>query len=231
MPGRYSLSLKGEELEKRFNAKLLEEFKPRFNAAPSQDLPIITNQDKDAIQFFQWGLVPYSAGGNISKIEPLNARSETLFTKWPFKDIVRRQRCLVPADGYFEWKEIGAKKLPYRIRMTDDTVFSMAGIWESWEITEGKLLSSFAIITTEPNSLIKDLHHRMPAILQKGEEDQWLSDDLSEGGLSSLLRPFEASLMEYYLVSDQVNKVENDFAQLISPSGIAPPGESLSLFE
>ena len=230
MCGRYSLSLKGEKLEKRFNAKLLEKFKPRYNAAPSQNLPVITNIDPELIQFFQWGLVPFWAKDAIIGNKLINARSETLFEKPSFRESIKKRRCLIPADGFFEWKQIGSTKIPHFIHLKQKEVFSMAGIWDSWEISQGKALNSFSIITTAANNLVKSLHERMPVILQPEFEKDWLSDDLVQDDIKALLTPYEAEEMEYYAVSKELNIISNDHQQLIKPMDSSSPGETLSLF-
>jgi putative SOS response-associated peptidase YedK len=230
MCGRYSLSLKGEKLEKRFNAKLLEKFKPRYNAAPSQNLPVITNLDPESIQFYQWGLVPYWSKDALIGNKLINARSETLFEKPSFQQSIRDRRCLIPADGFFEWKKNGKTRTPHRIHLRNKKVFSMAGLWDSWEISAGKKLNSFTIITTKANSLIKELHERMPVILPPENEGSWLNEDLSREDIQALLIPFEAEQMDYYPVSTEINRVENDNLELIKPAESNPPGKSLPLF-
>ncbi len=231
MCGRYSLSINKKMLEGHFNAKLLESFKPRFNAAPSQNLPVVTNLDPKQIQFFQWGLVPFWAKDEMIGSKLINARSETLLEKPSFRDSTRKRRCLIPADGFYEWKRSGKTKTPFRIHLKDESVYSMAGLWDSWEISDDHYLNSFTIITTEANEKVGEIHDRMPVILSKDAEKAWISNDLGQDDIESLLMPYPAEEMDYYTVSTELNRVENDFPELAIPSGHEKPGQSLPLFQ
>ncbi len=231
MCGRYSLPIKAKELEKRLNAQLLEQFKPRYNAAPSQNLPVVINSDPGSINFFQWGLVPFWANDAQVGNKLINARSETIFEKPSFRESVKKRRCLIPADGFFEWSKKGKLKLPHRIKLKNGEVFMMAGIWDSWQISDEKYLNSFSIITTEANDLISSLHERMPVILKKETERDWLKEGLENVDIQSFMKPYDSNEMEYYLVSNELNNVENDFPELIAPSEGRNPGETLSLFQ
>ncbi len=231
MCGRYTLSISEKLLKDHFNAKLTESFKPRFNAAPSQNLPVVTNLDPGQIQFFQWGLVPFWAKDEMIGSKLINARSETLLEKPSFRDSARKRRCLIPADGFYEWKRSGQTKTPFRIHLKDRSVYSMAGLWDSWEISDKHYLNSFTVITTEANEKVGEIYDRMPVILPKDAEQAWLSNDLDQDNIESLLMSYPAEEMDYYAVSTELNRVENDFPELIIPSGHEKPGQSLPLFQ
>ncbi|PSQ18605.1 DUF159 family protein [Halobacteriales archaeon QS_8_69_26] len=233
MCGRYSLFTPPDQLEDRFDARFPDGFEPTYNAAPGQDLPVIRNEDPDAFADLTWGLVP-SWADDPSDFEFINARSETVAEKPSFRSAYERRRCLVPADGFYEWTGPSGDRRPYRVRLTDDRPFGMAGVWETWEGTveseqagldaftdDGgpdlggtRRIDSFAILTTEPNEVVADLHDRMAVIVPPGEEGRWLTDD----DPSDLLEPYPAEEMEAYPVSRKVNDPANDSPELIEPA-------------
>ncbi|MBX9853019.1 MAG: SOS response-associated peptidase, partial [Cytophagaceae bacterium] len=133
MCGRYSLSHSLEKIEKRFGVPMKEKWKPRYNAAPSQVMPVITNLNSGEFSFFKWGFIPGWALDDTTAINLINARAETITTKAPFKEAIKSQRCLIPADGFFEWKREGKNKIPFRITLNSDEAFAFAGIWDTWE--------------------------------------------------------------------------------------------------
>ncbi len=229
MCGRYTLIVEAEELEERFDATGRESFQPRYNMAPSQELPVITADEPETIKQLTWGLVPSWADDDSGGL--INARSETIDEKPAFRAAYERRRCLVPADGFYEWVETESGKQPYRVAFEDDRLFAMAGLWERWEPettqtgldafgggTEtgenpGGPLETFTIITTEPNDLIADLHHRMAVILPPDREREWLS----AADPSDLLEPYPADEMRAYPVSTGVNNPSVDEPSLIEP--------------
>ncbi len=183
-------------------------FSPRYNARPGQRLPVILNTDPKTIQPVLWGFVPH-----WDKAKPIiNARKESLDTKVTFDKSFRERRCLIPADGFYEWGIVNGKKLPFRFILKTHKIFAFAGIWHQDPKTEEP---EFAIITTEPNSLVAKVHDRMPAILPKNRELDWLRNDLHPELLLNLLEPFPANLMEAYPVSTLVNSPQNDSAYII----------------
>jgi putative SOS response-associated peptidase YedK len=239
MCGRYSLFAPREDIERRFDAEFSFEFEPRYNAAPSQDLPVITGESPGTIQRMEWGLIPSWAEDRTAHSH-INARAETLAEKRSFADAYESQRCLVPADGFYEWVERsadgseGGGKQPYRVALPDDDLFAMAGLYERWEppqrqtglgefgASSGKddaggeddLVESFTIVTTEPNDAVADLHHRMAVILDPAEESTWLRGSADE--VSTLLDPYGGE-MRTYPVSSAVNSPSNDSPELIEP--------------
>lgn len=216
MCGRYSLNKSKIELEERFQAEMLGDFKPRFNIAPTQLLPVLTSDSPKGFSFFYWGITPdFSKNKPVSQ-KLINARSETVSQKVSFKSSFEKRRCLIPADGFFEWKKIGKKtKTPYRYTLADERLFSFAGIWEEYENDKGELNHTFLILTTEPNGLVKDIHDRMPVILKKEDEKKWLDSYSSERDLLDMLQPYQSSEMISYTVSPLVNSVSNDTVSVL----------------
>jgi len=147
----------------------------------------------------------------------INAKAETITEKVSFKNSFKRKRCLVLSDGFYEWKKINSnEKVPYRIKMEDNSLFAMAGLWDSWKGQDGELINSFTIITTSPNDLMKNIHLRMPVILEKKDEQLWINDSDPEI-LKSLLKPFPASSMTAYPISKLVNSPANDNPEILNP--------------
>jgi putative SOS response-associated peptidase YedK len=229
MCGRYSLFTPPDRIESRFDATFAEPFEPTYNAAPGQSLPVITNDDPETVQRFEWGLVP-SWADDRSEFEFINARAETVAEKRSFADAYERRRCLVPADGFYEWVERDGGKQPYRVAVGDDELFAMAGLWERWEPPQTQTglgdfgsggappgdpdpVETFTVVTTEPNDLVADLHHRMAVVLSADEEDTWLTGDADE--VAGLLDPYPAERMRSYPVSTAVNNPANDSPALI----------------
>lgn len=230
MCGRYTLSATPAELESRFQAELTDEFSPKYNCAPGQHLPVITNQDSSTFQQSKWGLIAPWADTPTDGV--INARAETVNKKPLFKDAYTARRCIVPADGFYEWAETETGKQPYRVAFEDDRLFAMAGLYETWEsshtqtglgdFTSDKKVDnspdrvhSFTIITTEPNQTVSPLHHRMAAVLQPEHESMWL-DGTSED-LKDILNPHPSRDWHAYPVSDRVNSPANDDPELITP--------------
>lgn len=210
MCGRYSISASQEILEDRFQAKFFEDaqYEPRYNAAPSQILPVILNTEPGHIEMARWGIVPIWWKRKDGLI---NVRAETLIEKHTFKKDLESRRCLVLADGFYEWQKTKDGKQPYRFIRKDQEPFAFAGIWET-NTFDGEKVNTFSIITTTPNEVTKEVHDRMPVILSPLEEMIWL-----EGGSVELLNPFPAEEMEAYKVSTALNSAKYDRETLIMP--------------
>jgi putative SOS response-associated peptidase YedK len=217
MCGRFSISTPTDILKVRFKVQRCEDLTPNFNAAPTQRLPVILNSEPAAINLCQWGLIPGWAREPTIGNKMINARAETLSQKPSFRDPFKRHRCLVLADGFYEWKKVSEKKIPYRISMKTNEPFAFAGIWDEWRSPEGECLRSFAIITTEPNPLMKPLHHRMPVILSRENEAGWLQElDVSKA--QKMLKPYPLDELEAYPVSSLVNSPRNNSAEVMKPA-------------
>jgi len=216
MCGRYSLSKSKIELEERFQAEMLVDFKPRFNIAPTQLVPVITSESPKGFSFFYWGITPDFAKNKPVSQKFINAKAETVNEKISFKSSFEKRRCLVPADGFYEWKKLGKKtKVPYRFTLANDEAFSFAGIWEEYENDKGEINHTFLILTTEPNRLVSEVHDRMPVILAKEDEKKWLDKYSSEANLLKMLTTYSADDMLNYTVSPMVNQVQNDSPGII----------------
>jgi len=232
MCGRYSLFAPREDIEERFGATFAYDYEPRYNAAPRQSLPVITAEEPATIQRMEWGLIP-SWADDRSDFECINARAETVDSKRSFAAAYERRRCLVPADGFYEWTEEHGSKQPYRVTLADQTPFAMAGLYERWrppqrqtglgEFGAGtqneddeEIVETFTILTTEPNEFMAELHHRMSVILTADEESTWLHGD-SEAR-AALLDSYGGELAARP-VSMRVNDPSNDSpAVLNSPT-------------
>lgn len=218
MCGRFSFSPLAKIIEDRFDVKVDKtRYKPRYNSAPSQDLAVISNSNPGELSFFRWGLIPFWAKDKSIGNKMINAKAETIAEKPSFKNSLKRKRCLVLSDGFYEWKTISKKeKIPYRITMDDNSLFAMAGIWDSWKDETGLMINSFAIITTSPNKLMENIHTRMPVILSPNDEKRWLSSD-DTTFLQSLLQPFPEKEMTAFTVSNLVNSPANDSPEVMNP--------------
>jgi putative SOS response-associated peptidase YedK len=218
MCGRFSFSPLAKILEDRFDVKVDPSlYKPRYNCAPSQNLAVITNAKPDQLSYFKWGLIPFWAKDEKIGNRMINAKSETIQEKPSFKNAFKRKRCLVLSDGFFEWKKINAKeKIPYRIFLKDEPLFAMAGIWDTWKNQEGNPVYSFSILTTSANQLMENIHHRMPVILDRKGEKEWLKET-NPGDLIKLFDPFSTEKMTAHPISKLVNSPVNDKPEILEP--------------
>jgi putative SOS response-associated peptidase YedK len=210
MCGRYSFSKSEAEIVKRFDARPTDPLSPNYNAAPSQKLPVILNTDIKHITPIKWGIKPVWFKPQAGRREALiNIRAENLKEKPTFKKDLRERRCLVLADGFYEWKKTKDGKIPYRFVLKTGEPFAFAGLWE-----EHDGIRQFAIITTEPNTLAKKIHNRMPVILEKNEERAWLAD-LSEANALDMLDAYSANKMNAYPISTKVNKASYNKSDIL----------------
>ncbi len=217
MCGRYTNTVPRPVLEKRFEAIFAADAAPTYNAAPSQQLPVILNTAPDQIQLLQWGLVPGWVKDLKAAPKPINARAETLADKPSFRALLQRRRCLVPADSFYEWQATAAGKVPHRILLQSEEPFAFAGLWDEWlDRQTGELRPTFTIITTEPNELMAAIHNRMPVILQGREAERvWLDDTLGLPDHQGLLLPYPAQLMREYAVTTRVNSPAHNAPDLL----------------
>jgi putative SOS response-associated peptidase YedK len=196
----------------------------RWNAAPSQELLVIRRNHQTgeiSLDPLRWGLIPYWCMDPAGGRKPINAKCETVRDLPTFRDAYRKRRCIVPVDGFFEWRAIKGQKAkqPYAIAMKDGAPFGIAGIWENWkEPASGEWIRTFAIITTDANELVADIHDRMPVILAPAIYARWLGE---EPDPRDVMRPFPAALMRMWPISTRVNKPENDDASIVEPIELA----------
>ncbi|MEW6400411.1 MAG: SOS response-associated peptidase [Chloroflexota bacterium] len=222
MCGRFTLTVDPAELKEAFqDYKFPNQFAPRFNVAPTQPILAIPNDGLNTADFFVWGLVPsWSKEPDIGN-RLINARGETLAEKPSFRGSYKYKRCLILADGFYEWKsEPGNRtKVPYFIHLKDRKPFAFAGLWDEWNSTDGSQVRSCTIITTVPNELMKSIHDRMPVILHPADYAHWLDKSpQTPESLQPLIKPFPAEEMAAYPVSTLVNKPSVDHAELIQPA-------------
>ena len=211
MCGRFSFT-GFEGFEERFQLKIeFPDLKPNYNVAPSQDIPVILNKGLNQLAFFKWGLIPYWAKDPSIGHKMINARAETVDEKPSFKTCLKRRRCLIVADGFYEWKKEGTTKRPHRITLKSQELFGFAGLWDTWKSPTGELVNSCTIITATPNELMEPIHNRMPVILPRDVESVWLDQGMTDSTLlKSLLVPYTSDLMMAYEVSPFVNSVKNN---------------------
>lgn len=236
MCGRYRLTAKERWLSDFFNLDPEDvDWAARWNVAPTQEVATIRQNRKEPKRKFalmRWGLIPYWAKDTSIGYKAINAVSETAAEKPLFREAMRKRRCLIPADGFYEWKQIGPKrKQPYNIGLLDDGLFAFAGLWESWKEPAGKVIESCTILTTEANALLKDIHDRMPVILQPHDYDLWLDPGATDPKqLTELLKPFDARLMRKYPVSTTVNQAENEGPKCAQETSLAEDESQRKLF-
>ncbi len=221
MCGRFTLTVDPGQLQESFPwAAIPDEFPPRYNIAPTQPVAVIPNDGQNRMDFFVWGLIPSWAKDKDIGNRLINARAETLAEKPAFRSAFKRRRCLILADGFYEWQpEAGKKsKIPMYIQLISRQPFAFAGLWEIWNASDGSEIRSCTIITTQPNRMMEEIHNRMPVILAPKDYQRWLAPEEQEAGsLDHLLVPYPADEMKAYPVSRLVNSPSNDQPDCILP--------------
>jgi putative SOS response-associated peptidase YedK len=226
---RYSITSSKEQIQQRFvGVEVTDGYSPRYNAAPSQLLPVITNDNPNGFSFFYWGTAPkWSRDKTISR-KLINAEKEELNEKPSYRKALASRRCLIPADGFYGWKSIGKKsRIPYRIILNHSNPFLIAGLWEEYQDETDQEIHTFSMITTLSNELIAPVSERMPAILTNANESDWLNPHNSLGNLLSMLEPFPAEQMGMYTVSPMIDSKQLDMPSMIKP---APPVDQFGNF-
>ena len=215
MCGRYRLSRRKQLVEEYFDsAPWDDDWNPRFNIAPTQLVPVIRQNPKEPVRelsLMRWGLIPSWAKDSSVTASMINARSETASTKPAFRDALKSRRCLIPADGFYEWMRTGKAKQPYCFEVGEGELFALAGIWDRWKEPSGNWVKTCSILTTTPNAVTAPVHDRMPVILDPDSYDVWLDPGMTDTGTASdLLKPYDARLMRCFAVSTRINSVVND---------------------
>jgi len=222
MCGRFTLTVDPADLQDVFaDFTFPTQFAPRYNIAPTQPVLAIPNDGKNKADFFLWGLIPSWSKDPAIANKLINARGETVAEKPSFRGSFKYKRCLIPADGFYEWKaQVGQKtKTPYFIHMKDRKPFAFAGLWDEWHSPDGNTLRTCTIITTAPNELMSTLHNRMPVILDKTNFEAWLNPmPQTPDNLIHLIQPFPADRMSAYPVSTLVNAPGNDRPECVLPA-------------
>jgi len=226
MCGRFSLGAPAATMVAQFDLFEVPPWTPRYNIAPTQEVLVVvqnlTHAKREARRC-RWGLIPQWAKGPAVGSRLINARAETVAAKPAFRHAFRERRCLVPADGFFEWQKQDRRKQPFYIRLRDGRPFAFAGLWSRWAPQDGQPIDSCTIITTVANSLIGPLHVRMPVILWPADYDVWLDPSIREvEHLQPLLRPYPPEEMEAYPVSTRVNNPADDSPMLLEPVHAGP---------
>ena len=220
MCGRFTLRTPADLVAEVFRLSTLPELSPHYNIAPTQQVAVVRHDPVRAdreLGFMKWGLVPSWADDPSIGNRLINARSETAASKASFRQAFKQRRCLVIADGFFEWRKGGRIKEPYYISMKDDRPFGFAGLWEHWE-REGRAIDSCTILTTDANELMQPIHDRMPAIISPESYDLWLNPEVHEvAQLQPLLHPCDPAAMQAIPVSTLVNNVRNESAMCVEP--------------
>jgi len=225
MCGRYSIVTDAEALEARFHARASASMvSPSYNAAPSHGLPTILGANPQAITVSAWGFLPEWADGRRDVKPLINARAETAATKPFFRQAFLTKRCLVLADGFYEWKRTGRGKVPYRIAIHTEEPFAFAGLWSTVHDAQGQPSTTFAIITTEANAWVTQVHNRMPVILHPQDEAGWLNPDTPPEQAQACLKPFPADLLCVYQVSPKVNSPAHNTPDLLQGVLQTAPG-------
>jgi putative SOS response-associated peptidase YedK len=218
MCGRFAFYSPAEATAALFGAATLDSLAPRYNIAPTQDIAVIRREEgsRATMSMLRWGLVPFWAKDPAIGNRMINARAETIAEKPSFRAAYQKRRCLIPADGFYEWHTADGKKLPYFISLKRGEPFAFAGLWETWQDREsGQVLETATIITTEANDFMNRLHHRMPVILEAEKIDAWLDGD--EGALARAAG--DAPELHAWPVDRQVNNARNEGSDLIEPAG------------
>src|SRR3984885_8215815 len=222
MCGRYRLSRRKQIIEEHFDSISGEEdWSPRYNIAPTQPIPVIRQNPKEPIRelsLMRWGLIPSWASNPSGAAQMINARSETVATKPAFRDALKSRRCMIPADGFYEWMRTGKARQPYCFEVNEGKLFAFAGLWDRWKDPSGQWVKSCSILTTSPNAVTSALHDRMPVILNPDCFDLWLDPGMHDVRVVfDMLKPFDARLMRSYPVSSRVNHVANDDGACSTP--------------
>ena len=229
MCGRYLLTTPVDALAQLFRFTERPNLGPRYNIAPTQDVPIVRvarEGDRRELIMVRWGLVPWWADDPKIGNRLINARAETIERTPAFREAYQRRRCLVPADGFFEWRKAGKQRQPLLIRRRDQAPFAFAGLWERWKPPDGGVLRSCTIVTCPPNALVAPIHDRMPVILAQDDHAAWLDPEASG---RELLRPCPAEWLEAIPVNPRVNSPANDDSECLAP--VADAAELPGLFE
>lgn len=219
MCGRFTQTQSAEAIAAAFQLTEVSLLEPRYNIAPSQSIPTIlltAEQPDRQLKLLRWGLIPSWSKDPQIGARMINARAETLTEKPAFRSAFKKRRCLVVADGFYEWKRQGKNKQPFYFQLQDQQPFGFAGLWEHWQAPTGEAIASCTILTTEPNELLGSIHNRMPVILHPADYDLWLDPEVQQTELlQPLLRPYKTEAMVAHPVSTEVNNPQNDSPECI----------------
>jgi putative SOS response-associated peptidase YedK len=228
---RYSITLSKNLLSKQFSATVDANYQAIYNAGPGQKLPVITSDNPHRVHLFQWGILPFDSVESGASEKLINARAKTLFAKEPFCNLIESKRCIIPADSFYVWKEQFNVSTPYRVLSALENTFSIAGVWDQWQVGDGEtMFGSFTMITRESTPEILEYSERMPLILNESEANIWLNDRVSEDFIHQLLAEPNGIKLKVYKVTNLVNNLANNSRKVIKEVNATLPGETLSLF-
>ena len=220
MCGRFTIKFTIEEANKEFKVKkIIEKFAPSYNVAPSQKIPVIYNENGIvALDAYKWGLIPHWAKEPNTGYKMINARIETIAEKHTYNKELQEGRCLIPASGFFEWKKVKDSKTPMYIHLKNREIFAFAGISSKWKAPDGTILKTCSIITTPPNAFTAKIHDRMPAILPKETETEWINPEIQDKKeILAMINTYPSKEMDAYPVSSMVNSPANNNPKVIEP--------------
>lgn len=225
-----NINIVREELERRYGRELIDHdsYRPGYyyHAFALPRLPVVCSGRESGIQLFRWGLIPswVSSEAEAEEImtKTFNARSETIFSKPSFRDSFRSRRCLIPVRGFFEWQHHGGRKVPWYITLRDEDIFSLAGIWDSWSVSDGITLNTFSVVTTRANELMEEIHNtkkRMPVILPASAEELWIREGPEADELTALMQPVGSDTLAAHTVSPLISnaRADRNRPELIAP--------------
>jgi putative SOS response-associated peptidase YedK len=240
MCGRSTITKLKIEIQVRFDANFFSDdvdryhVLPNYNVAPTNLMPVIVEGEPRIIKLYRWGLIPAWAKDTKIGSSMINARIESLHEKPAFRNLISSQRCILPLDGFYEWKRSSHGKIPYRIQTSDQEIFSVAGLWDQWrDSSNGEVVHSFTMITLAANEFMQQVHDRMPAILNPTAESRWLDATIPTKEVLEVIEPYASDKMKMYRVSDKVNNVRERGEELILPveDGFDSKPTQLSLFD
>jgi len=213
MCGRFALPWPSKNVREHFMLPEIPDLMPRYNIAPSQNVAAIRQLAENwprQLDMLRWGLIPHWAKDKKIGYKMINARAETITEKPSFRTAIKKRRCLIAAGGFYEWQHKGGTKKPYYIQLKNESLIGIAGLWESWTDPDGDSIESCTIITTGANELVRQIHERMPVIIQPEYYDLWLEQNTNQEKLLQLFKPYPAEEMVAYRVSSKVNSPKND---------------------
>lgn len=232
MIDRYSITASSDILRERFAVDVPDFYSIRYNAAPTQLLPVITSSSPGGVSLFYWGTSPEWSKNKMLSEKMINVRTELLDEKPALKKAMKKNRCIIPADGFYGWKKVGKKtSIPYRFVLNSKEPFSIAGLWEEFEDTDGNEIQTFTLITQTANELVASVQDRMPVILTRQTEKIWLDKNSDESALVGVLTSYPAAGMTHYPVSSGISDSHKDVPSLIIPTPPVDQHGNLTLFD
>lgn len=229
---RYSITASAQKIAQRFGVDVLDSYAPNFNAAPTHLLPVITSESPKGTSTFYWGTSPEWAKNKTPGERIINVRTELIPEKPTLKRQLKKNRCLIPADGFYAWKKVGKKtSIPYRLVVNDADLFAFAGLWEEFEDTDGNDFHTFSLITAAATGVISTIHDRVPVILTPENEQLWLDNSISEEELMQVIVPYPSDKITHYTVSPRINNTSTNVPSLIRPTPPADQFGNLTLFD